>query len=126
MGSKQFLLRQVIRQVICLSYKAWAYGAPLQIFDYATSLLGKNYISTCFCQPKQIRRGFYLLPQKKATNENSVQHLFCQELLKKQRTPPSNESGTTKLLPGKVHSASELWILSVGNCALSWFTLCIR
>lgn len=42
MGSKQFLLRQVIRQVICLSYKAWAYGAPLQIFDYATSLLGKK------------------------------------------------------------------------------------
>lgn len=49
---------------------------------YTAVLLGKICMSICFCQPKEIPRKFLDL-QKKANRENSVQHLFCRELLKR-------------------------------------------
>ena len=49
------------------------YPPLFKSLSYATSLLGKTYISTCFCQWKEIRRGFPLL-RKKA---KSLQLQFC-------------------------------------------------
>ena len=51
----------------------YMYPPLFKSLSYATSLLGKTYISTCFRQWKEIRRGFPLL-RKKA---KSLQLQFC-------------------------------------------------
>lgn len=53
-----------------------------QKFTLHSSTLRKVCMSICFCQLKKIPRKFLDL-QKKANRENSVQHLFCKELLKR-------------------------------------------
>lgn len=53
---------------------------------YATLLSQKTNIGTCFCQLKEIHRVFFLLEKKKSEN-NKVQALFCSEQWYRQHTP---------------------------------------
>ena len=61
---------------------------------YATSLLRKSYVSTCFCLPKEIWRGFLLL-QKKCKMKIAFSICFIAGITEAPRTP-SQESGTSR------------------------------
>ena len=39
----------------------WAYKNPSFFKVYATLLLSKTYFNICFCEPKEMKRGFSLL-----------------------------------------------------------------
>lgn len=81
----------------------------------------KIYISTCFCQAKDIWRGCLLLWKMSVESET----VFRRELLQRQHTlwrvrvAPSQE----------LHSASQhqaaMALSHVSTCALSWFILCM-
>ena len=86
---------------------------------------------TCFCQLKEISREFLLLWKK------GEKCLFFSRIKAATRIKaacsPSRESSSTKLFPGKLHSASQhlstepplLWTVFVSTCS-SQCILCIR
>ena len=62
---------------------------------YATSLLRKSYVSTCFCLPKEIWRGFLLSKKKRWKMKIAFSICFTAGITEAPRTP-SKESGTAR------------------------------
>ena len=64
---------------------------------YATSLLRKSYVSTCFCLPKEIWRGFFAFTKKKKRWKMKIAFSICftAGITEAPRTP-SKESGTSR------------------------------
>ena len=89
---------------------------------YATLFLQKSYISTCFCWPQEIRRGFLLL-WKKVKSKTSAQCLFWRG-----SGYPSKQSTTTQLLSWDYtqHPSIKLplfWTESVSLCLISMYSV---
>lgn len=84
----------------------------------------EDYISICFRWPKEIQRGFSLLP-KNGKGENSIQCLFCSEMRGCPRgsTHPEQGEWPPKLLPWKLHPASQHPAATALNriCDYLWF-----
>ena len=88
----------------------------------ATLFLQKSYISTCFCSPRETRRGFSLL-WKQVKSKNSAQCLFC-----RRSGYPSRERATTQLLSWDYtqHPSIKLlslWTESVSICLISMYSV---
>ena len=78
---------------------------------------------------KKFKEDFHF-DEKKVKNENSVQRFIVKRSYYRGSIHPSSESGTAKLLPGELHSASEHQVTRalqcVSICALSGFILGIH
>ena len=101
----------------CLSMRTLQVSPEFLKFALYHLAFTKIYVSTCFCQAKDIWRGFLLLRKMSVESENSVLQGVVTEAAYTLRVAPSQE----------LHSASQhqaaMALSYVSTCALSWFIL---
>lgn len=90
-------------------------GMLFESSPWATTLLCKTYLSTCFYELKEIWREFSLL-WKKTRNENMFSVCFGVSHYGGGMHPRHRDGGTAKLLPAELHTASSPQTTATWNC----------